>query len=1047
MIESKKIYLLIVLLGGMAAFTPNLSHAQCMASPLVTPMNQNNGQDGLMFNITAINDVIIDSVGANFDPGTIAVAQVWYCNLGIVGNQANAAAWTLAGSVSNVLSAGTNNLTSIPIYINVPVTAGSTVGFYVTSTGAGGPIMRYTNGVGTAGNLFMANADVQISQGYGKDYPFGATFNPRQYNGHVYYSCCPDPPTPQLMSAPTQICSNDTFVYAAANYPFSLGYSWNFGPSGTIVNANVDSSQVSVVYDGTVTFENVCVTMFDSCSSSDTCFPVVINPPFAFAGNDTSICATTFQLNGNQGNGYWTVLGGAGTFSNTNDYNSSVSGLAPGVNTLSWTISNNNCPAISDEINITVKPVPVAQMIVPDGCDQNQIPFTDDSYALNGNIIDWNWDVDGDGTFDYTTTSFNHTYAGAGTYQCTLIVTANQGCQDTLIEPIVVHPNPVTNFSYNSDCEGSPMAFNDLTTISSGFISDWEWDFDDGSSLSFAQGPAHVYANAGIYVVTLTTTSNEGCSVSHTDSVEVYSIPAIDWLSPEVCQNDTVFYSDSSTSVQGTINYWEWDFGDGAPVDYNQHTAHKYPTHNLYSVRLTVATNLGCTNTLVREQRSFPVPSPNYLQEGECEEQRVTFTDNSTVSNMFGSTFASFKWNFGDGDSAINETVGHFYQAPGFYTLELTPYTNYGCHHTYESEILIRPKPDAKILIIDDKVCAQNEISYRDQTYFDYEFDAVGVVTWDWQFGDGRSSSVQDPTNVFAKGGDYSTLLTVETGYGCIDSVRRTTVVYHIPKADYRMDTLEGCSPHCVTFIDKSKLASGEDLIYSWQFGDGGVDVENVNPTYCYAIQDGIGSEDFLSSLKVTTPDGCADAFSHPDKIRVYSNPIADFDVSAISVSEIDPVVMIDNYTIGGDYWSWDFGDSTFSTAFNPLQHEYTTPGTYQIDLVTQTSQGCKDDISKRVIVERLQTLFVPTSFSPNGDGINDFFEVYGADLQEVKLWIYDRWGKELFYGEDDQARWDGRIDGKLLPIGAYAYVLVYKQSNQIKQKTSGNFVISRSND
>ncbi|MDA9267636.1 PKD domain-containing protein [Salibacteraceae bacterium] len=863
----------------------------------------------------------------------------------------------------------------------------------------------------------------------------------------MYYECCPDPPTPQLTAAPTQICSNDTFTYSAAAYAFATGYTWDFGNSGTIVGANIDSSEVQVTYDGTVVFDTVCLTMFDSCSSSDTCFPVVINPPFAFAGNDTSICSTTFQLNGNQGNGYWTVLGGAGTFSNTNDFNSSVSGLAPGVNTLSWTISNNNCPAITDEINITVKPVPVAQMIVPDGCDQGQIQFVDDSYALNGNIIDWNWDVDGDGTFDYSTNTFNHTYAAPGTYQCTLVVTANQGCQDTLVEPIIVHPNPVTDFSYNSDCEGSPMAFNDLTVISSGFISDWEWNFGDGTINSLAQGPAHVYATAGFYWVTLTATSNEGCTVTHSDSVQVYSIPDIDWLSPEMCQNDTVFYADSSTSVEGMINYWEWDFGDGSPVDYNQHTAHKYPTHNLYSVRLTVATNLGCTNTVVRDQRSFPVPQPNYLQDGVCEEQRVTFTDNSTVSNMFGSTFASFRWNFGDGDSAINPSVGHFYQDPGLYTLALTPYTNYGCHFTFEDEILIRPRPDAKILVVDDKVCARNEISYRDQTYFDYEFDAVGVVAWNWQFGNGASSSLQDPKNVFAKGGDYSSLLTVETGYGCIDSTRKTTVIYHNPKAEYRMDTLEGCSPHCVTFIDESKLSTGEDLIYNWNFGDGQIDVENVNPTYCYAIQDGSSDVLFNSSLRVTSPNGCSDSYSSPGRIKVYSNPIADFDVGSVSVSELEPVVLIDNYSVGGDYWSWDFGDTSFSSLFNPIKHEYAEPGIYEIQLVTLTEFGCRDNISKRVNVERLQTIFIPSSFTPNGDGVNDFFEVYGADLQEVKLWIFDRWGNELFYGEDDLARWDGKIEGKLLPIGAYAYVLVYKQSDQIRQKKSGNFVISRSNN
>ena len=157
--------------------------------------------------------------------------------------------------------------------------------------------------------------------------------------------------------------------------------------------------------------------------------------------------------------------------------------------------------------------------------------------------------------------------------------------------------------------------------------------------------------------------------------------------------------------------------------------------------------------------------------------------------------------------------------------------------------------------------------------------------------------------------------------------------------------------------------------------------------------------------------------------------------------------MLIDNYSVGGDYWSWDFGDTSFSSLFNPIKHEYAEPGIYEIQLVTLTEFGCRDNISKRVNVERLQTIFIPSSFTPNGDGVNDFFEVYGADLQEVKLWIFDRWGNELFYGEDDLARWDGKIEGKLLPIGAYAYVLVYKQSDQIRQKKSGNFVISRSNN
>jgi len=108
---------------------------------------------------------------------------------------------------------------------------------------------------------------------------------------------------------------------------------------------------------------------------------------------------------------------------------------------------------------------------------------------------------------------------------------------------------------------------------------------------------------------------------------------------------------------------------------------------------------------------------------------------------------------------------------------------------------------------------------------------------------------------------------------------------------------------------------------------------------------------------------------------------------------------------------------------------------------------GCKSSLTKVVSIAYHQTLFIPTSFSPNGDGINDFFEVRGEDLEYVKLSIYDRWGNELFVGENENARWDGKHAGSSMPIGSYAYVLEYKQTNRIKKNTQGNFVITRYKD
>jgi hypothetical protein len=126
--------------------TQQLATAQCN-SPHFTQMLANNGQNGIMFDITAITDVTIDSVWSNWDPGTLPSVEIWFKTGTCVGSQATPGAWTLIGSVNNLLSAGNNNFTQIPIYINQFVAAGQTVALYVTKgTTTGAVNANYTTG-------------------------------------------------------------------------------------------------------------------------------------------------------------------------------------------------------------------------------------------------------------------------------------------------------------------------------------------------------------------------------------------------------------------------------------------------------------------------------------------------------------------------------------------------------------------------------------------------------------------------------------------------------------------------------------------------------------------------------------------------------------------------------------------------------------------------------------------------------------------------------------------------------------------------------------
>jgi gliding motility-associated-like protein len=237
-------------------------------------------------------------------------------------------------------------------------------------------------------------------------------------------------------------------------------------------------------------------------------------------------------------------------------------------------------------------------------------------------------------------------------------------------------------------------------------------------------------------------------------------------------------------------------------------------------------------------------------------------------------------------------------------------------------------------------------------------------------------------------------------------------------------------------------LKSGELLKYDWWFGDQLLGDE-VNPTHCYELEDGTETMEYAVKLKVTTPFGCSDSLVGQDKITIYPNPLADFHLDNNLLSMLEPEVFITNYSEGGDSWLWNFGDSAFSSDRDPISHTYDVSGEYTIELVAISDFGCDNSVSRGVYVKPHQTLYVPSSFTPNSDGKNDLFEIKGEDLELVRLWVYDRWGNEVFFGENEDSSWDGTHSGKKMGMGVYSYVIEYKQSSRIKKRISGNVVIS----
>lgn len=1036
--------ILVLILSAMLAGNV---YSQACNNPLTTFYNTNNGQDGIMFSITAKRNIVVDSFDNNYGAGTISQILIYY-KPGIVTalSAVTPGDWTLLGTANSITSAGQNNPTSIPINVNLPVAKYQTVSFYITTNGGSSPICRYTNGVGVCDSL-DGNADLKLHEGYGKDYPFATSFSPRQFNGTVYYHCTAN--ATYSIQGSTAFCNatiGQTEDYSISPPIEGPDIYWSVPSGMTIVGASNNDS-ITVQFTSTAPTGTICASLVGCDTIVELCQNVTANPPQADAGPDTTICTPAFQLQGNQGSGYWEVISGTGTFADSTLYNTAVSGLSIGPNQLRWNVGGFGCPYTYDDVVITVHPEPFADFDAGDECDGTSVVYQDNSYTVGGGYIaNWAWDVENDGVVDYTSTGFSHLFSTYGTYQSQLIVTSNAGCSDTLVQTLDIHPNPEADFIYTPKCEGIANGFADASTIAYGTITNWIWNFDDGSGTSNLQNPTHTYVSDGNYVVTLTVVSANGCVGTYSDTALVYANPVPDFSAPARCLHDSLVFTDLSTSAMGALNYWAWDFGDGSPFDNNQHTLHYYPAADQYNIGLVVATTLGCTSSVMKTLDVYPIPVADFEQEGHCENQTIFFNDASTVDPMFGSFITQWNWDLGDGKTISKQNTFNLYQKPGPYTVKIVAKSNYGCYSLTEKEILVRPQPQANILIIDDHVCAENEVHFRDESFFDYTYDTNGVTQWKWHFGDGDSSTAQHPGHVYAKGGLYTSILWATTDYGCVDTAEKYVVIYHNPVAEYSYSTQEGCSPHCVAFIDSSYIESGESMKRTWNFGDGTLHTGR-NVEHCYVLADGEAPASYATSLEVVTDFGCRDEFRYHQDVMVHSNPIADFEASVEALSVLDSTVFISDLSIGADNWWWQFGDSTGSDFQNPGRHDYTVPGTYVIRLRVSNEFGCADSVQKSIYVERHQSLYIPGTFTPNGDNHNDVFTVYGEDLEFLRLKVFDRWGRLIFVGENAGAVWDGTVDKEKAPVGTYTFVIDYRHVGQQNTRQTGTFVLLKNSE
>jgi gliding motility-associated-like protein len=288
--------------------------------------------------------------------------------------------------------------------------------------------------------------------------------------------------------------------------------------------------------------------------------------------------------------------------------------------------------------------------------------------------------------------------------------------------------------------------------------------------------------------------------------------------------------------------------------------------------------------------------------------------------------------------------------------------------------------------------------------------DGAAPVTYTWTNQNNGSvliGNVINPapsTNV-----NYEVIAT--DANGCLTSpVVVSLTVNPTPVASFVEDVNEGCQPLCVTFNAASTLAGTN---WQWDFGDAqtGVGQTSVN---CFK-----GDGFYTVSLTAVSNLGCSNTIQKNDLINVYKNPKALFSAEPKETTLSNPQINFLNQSVGAEIFYWNFGDKDTSTLFQ-TNHNYEAAGNYCIRLIAQNDFGCIDSTKDCIKIKPNYTLFVPNSFTPNGDGLNDEFMPLVQSVKDYEMSIFNRWGLKVFTTQQLEIGWDGGSE----PQGAFNYVI-----------------------
>ncbi|MDQ3072537.1 MAG: PKD domain-containing protein [Bacteroidota bacterium] len=505
------------------------------------------------------------------------------------------------------------------------------------------------------------------------------------------------------------------------------------------------------------------------------------------------------------------------------------------------------------DVKMTVSPV--------DGCLPLRVTLVDSSVA-DKPIIKREWDMGNGDIIVPTSGTTIYTYTKAPVnqnegYEITLRITDSLGCTVGASQRVYPSmPKPVFSYRLAETCSTMTYQFTPLTNDTIGRKPlTYLWDFGDGNASTDEQ-PMHTYNVKGKYKVVFSLTDGNGCVLSAESVIDAdlrYPDAAFTTnLTGGLCPPQFIEFTDMSVPGRSDIVSWEWDFGDGTRSN-QQHPQKIYLIAGDFTIKLKITDAIGCVDSIVKPKAiniKGPIGTYTFNKTIGCVPLTVTFT--ATSKNA-----SAYSWDMGDGNTRSGQVVNYTYGYADQFIPLLVLSDSFGCTYTLPPIDTIRVYDNPLAAFTHNGLCVNSPIQFTDLSA-----PVEGTLaSWSWDFGDGSTSTQQDPRHTYLSGGAFSIRMIVANNAGCTDTAYDTVIISNI-EADFITDDTAGCLGATAFFIDSS-ISDGTIESWYWEFGDGNISFLQ-NPSHTYANR---GSYD----VKLTIRDnlGCTATLIKPRYIIV----------------------------------------------------------------------------------------------------------------------------------------------------------------------------------